>query len=211
MKKMLSRLGEFRNGVMPGLDILLNEKESLCDDKDTADTIMAIPCHESGAFPNMVTDSTGGSTGVTLASTGPQQTVVIPCQLLDFISGAITLALPFAFTVVSALFRTNKPATTGSKGATLTLSTSGGAVTGGVMTLTSANQNTTGGTAAASAISGTNATVVAGGTVIITPSSVTTFVEGDGWVEVTVTNNDLANTLATLNKLISQLNQVIPR
>ena len=151
--------------------------------------------------PAAITDNTTGTaaptTGVLAIAT--EQTVVIPTQNLDFInSGAITLALPYAFTVISALYRTNKPATTGSKAATLTLSTSTGAVTGGVVSLTSANLNTQGGTNAMSAISGANATVAAGGTIIVTASSVTTFVEGDGWIEVTVQNNSLANEVATV-------------
>jgi hypothetical protein len=145
-----------------------------------------------------ITNSSGGS-GTTIAATSVQQTIIIPAQLLDFANAAVwTTSVPFAFTVLSALWRTGKPASTANKGTTLTLSTSAGAVTGGVMTLTTANQNTTGGTAAATAISGANATVAAGGTIIITPSSTTTFVEGDGWVEITVTDNDLANALTAL-------------
>lgn len=131
-----------------------------------------------------------------VVATAFKQTIVMPAQLADFVnSGAWTIAVPFAFTVLSALWRTGKPASTSSKLATLTLSTSAGAVTGGVMALTTANQNTTGGTVAASAISGANATGAAAGTIIVTASAVTAFVEGDGWVEVTVSNNDLASPL----------------
>ena len=71
-------------------------------------------------------------------------------------------------------------------------------MTGGVVSLTSANLNTQVGTNAMSAISGANATVAAGGTIIVTATSVTTFVEGDGWIEVTVQNNSLANEVATV-------------
>jgi hypothetical protein len=122
-----------------------------------------------------------------------QDTIILPFQLTDFAnSAAYARGIPFNFTVLSALFRTAKPASTTSKLATLTLSTTAGAVTGGVMALTTANQNTAGGTVAATAISGTNATSTAGTAVIITASSVTAFGEGDGWVEVTVRNNDLS-------------------
>ena len=158
--------------------------------------------------PTPMTDSTTGTVGRTLVSTSVETVMIIACQNLDLISaGAITQGVPFAFTVVSALWRTNKPATTASKGATVTLSTSAGAVTGGVMTLTSANQNTQGGTQAASAISGANATAPAGGTIILTPSAVTTFVEGDGWCEVTLIDNDLANSLASINNQINLISK----
>jgi hypothetical protein len=69
--------------------------------------------------------------------------------------------------------------------ATLTVGISGVAVTGGVMALTTANQNTIGGTVAASAITALNLGA-AGSTLEVTASAVTAFVEGDGWVEFTV-------------------------
>jgi hypothetical protein len=148
-----------------------------------------------------ITDNSGGTASSTagVVATASEGTVIIPAQLADFVnSGTWTIALPYGFTVLSALFRTGKPASTASKLTTLTLSTSAGAVTGGVMALTTANQNTTGGTVAATAISGANATAAAGGTIIVTPTSTTAFVEGDGWIEVTVKNNDLANAIATM-------------
>lgn len=148
-----------------------------------------------------ITDNSGGAKNATSAviAVAIQQTIVVPVQLADFVNSATwKLALPFAFTLKSALFRTGKPASTAAKAATLTTTVSGQAVTGGVMGLTTANQNATGGTVAASAISGANATGLAGGTVEFAVSGVTAFVEGDGYVEFTVTNNDLANTLATI-------------
>ncbi len=152
-----------------------------------------------GFKPNRLTDNSGGTAGDTIAAAGLKQTVIIPMQLSDLVnSGAWALALPFAFTILSALFRTGKPASTSSKLATLTLSTTGGALTGGVMALTTANQNATGGSVAATAISGANATGAAGDSIIATASSVTAFVEGDGWVEITVRNNDLAATIASI-------------
>lgn len=148
----------------------------------------------TGSEANLV-----NQTAAAAIATAYRQTVIIPCQLADLAnSEAWTIAVPFAFTVLSALFRTGKPASTSAKAVTLTISTSAGSLTGGVMSLTSANQNTTGGTVAASAISGANATAAAAGTIIATPSSVTAFVEGDGWVEVTVQNNDMKNYLASL-------------
>lgn len=159
-------------------------------------------------LPAKITDSSGGTAGNTLAATVAQQTLILPVQLADFVnSGTWKVTPPFAFTVLSAQFRTGKPASTAAKAATLTLSTTGGAVTGGVMSLTSANQNTTGGTAAATAISGANATQAAAADIIVTASAVTAFVEGDGWIEVVVRNEDLAAALASLASRVNSLVQ----
>lgn len=149
--------------------------------------------------PNRITDSSGGTAGDTIALATVKQTVVIPLNLADLVNSATwKIALPFAFTLLAAVFRTGKPAADASKLATLTLSTTTGAVTGGVLALTTANQNATGGTVSATAISGAGATAVAGSVIIATASSVTTFTEGDGWIEMTVSNNDLANAIASL-------------
>jgi hypothetical protein len=149
-----------------------------------------------------LTDNSGGtannSTG--LAANAVKQTFIIPIQLLGLVNAGVwKIAVPFAATVLSALFRTGKVVSTAAKAATLTVTTNGGgAVTGGVMALTSANQGTTGTGLAASAISGAGATITAGQTIEVTVSSVTAFVEGDGYVEFVVSNNDLANAIATL-------------
>lgn len=126
-------------------------------------------------------------------ATASEQTYVIPAQLADFANSQVwKIAVPYAFTVKSALFRVGKAATTAAKAATMTLTVSGNAVTGGVISLTSANCTPTGASVAASAISGANATGAAAGTIEFTASSVTAFVEGDGYFEVVVTNNELA-------------------
>lgn len=161
--------------------------------------------------PVSITDNTGGTASSTLVSTAPQ--VLVPSftlQLADIVSAAAyEIVVPYAFTISSALWRTGKAASTSSKLATLTLSTTGGSITGGVMALTTANQNTAGGSVAATAISGANATQAAGSAIILTASSVTAFVEGDGWCELTLINNDLANTLSSIaakcNKIIDAL------
>ncbi len=118
-------------------------------------------------------------------------------QLADLAAGTFKVAVPFAFTVTAVSFRTAKAATTAAKAATLTAGINGTPVTGGVVGLTSANQNTIGGTVAGSAITAAN-TGTAGQTLEVTASAITAFVEGDGYVEFTVTNNDLANAIATL-------------
>lgn len=159
-----------------------------------------------GAAQATVTDNSGGAAAPTtgVVANAYKQTVVLPVQLLDLAAGTFAIALPFAFTVTAALFRTAKPASTGGKAAALTVVINGSAATGGVMSLTTANQNTIGGTVAASAISGAT-TGTAGQTIGVTASSVTTFSEGDGWVEFTVTNNDLKNAAATIIALENAL------
>lgn len=115
-------------------------------------------------------------------------------QLLASLVNANTyrIAVPFAFTVISARTVADVAASTSSKLATLTLSTTAGAVTGGVMALTTLNMTPTGAAVSATAISGANAIGTAGQEVILTVSSVTAFVEGAAHVEVVVQNNDLA-------------------
>lgn len=148
-----------------------------------------------------LTDNSGGTAAPTagVSANANKETIIIPIQLLGLVDTAVhKIALPFAFTLLSALFRTGKVVSTGSKLSTLTTKVSGGAVTGGVMALTSANQNTTGGTVAATAISGAGATGAAGGTLEVAVSSTTAFVEGDGYVEFTVLNLDKAHQAATI-------------
>lgn len=149
-----------------------------------------------------VPDNSGGTAN---AATGvvanlAKQTFILPVQLAD-IAAAETykIAVPFAFTLNSVGFRTGKPASTAAKLATLTAQVNGTPVTGGVVALTSANQNATGTLTAGSAITALN-TGTAGQTAEVATSAVTAFVEGDGWVEFSVTNNDLANAIATLIK-----------
>lgn len=140
-----------------------------------------------------VATSTGAVKSTQTAGSANQakQVLIIPVGTLVLIADTNTyrVAVPYAFTVLSARFVTDKPATTSSKLTTLTLSTTGGSVTGGVMALTSATCTPTGNPIAATAISGANASQSAGAEVIITASSTTAFVEGTGHVEVVVSNN----------------------
>jgi len=146
-----------------------------------------------------VTDNSGGvanaSTGVVAALA--KYTALIPIQLLDLATGTWKLNIPHAFTVTSIGVRIGRPATTASKAATLTAQVNGTPVTGGVVSLTSANATPTGALVAGTAITALN-TGTAAQTVEAAVSAVTTFVEGDGHIEFGITNNDLANAVATL-------------
>jgi hypothetical protein len=129
--------------------------------------------------------SINATTGAATLSPAGKQTILMPFQLADIAAGTFKIGMPSGFIVTSALFRTAKPASTAAKLATLTVSIGGTPVTGGVIALTTANQNTIGGSVAASAITGAN--IGAGGTTLeVTASAVTAFIEGDGWVEFTV-------------------------
>lgn len=154
----------------------------------------------TAAFASRVVDSSGGvatpATGIS-ANVG-KYTLIFPLgQLSGLISGTRKVALPHAFTVQSVTARVGNPPTTAAKAVTLTGQISGVAMTGGVLALTSANMTPSGATVAGSAITALNVGA-AGATVEFALSSVTAFVEGDGWVEVGILNNDLINAIATL-------------
>lgn len=97
---------------------------------------------------------------------------------------------PFAYKLVSIGFRTRVVASTGGKAATLTAQINGVACTGGVVGLTTANQNVSGGLTAGTAITalnvGTNVQPVQAAV-----SAVTAFSEGDGYVEYVVQNTNV--------------------
>jgi len=123
--------------------------------------------------------------------TASEQVIQIPVLDISLINSAVYKAdIPFGFTLKSAQFRTGQIATGAGAAATLTATVNTLAVTGGVISLTLASQNASGNTVAASAISGANATGVAG-TVEWTVSGVTAWTAGTGYIEMVVTNNDL--------------------
>lgn len=123
------------------------------------------------------------------ARTKQTQTVILPLRLADIAAGVFAVNVPFNFTLNSTLFRTFAPATTAAKAATLTPIIGAVPVTGGVMALTSANQNAINNTVAGTAITA-GATGTANSILGVTASAVTAFIEGSGQVEFSVTNND---------------------
>lgn len=104
-------------------------------------------------------------------------------KLADLVNTNV-LALPvqYDFTLLSIGFRVRTPATTAAKLATLTARINGTPVTGGVVSLTSANATPTNTLVAGTAITALN-TGTAGQTIEAIVSAVTAFVEGDGNVE----------------------------
>jgi hypothetical protein len=128
------------------------------------------------------------------ANTQPQNnpfatTLIMPISALSGLANSQTrkMKVGFAGTVVAVRYRAGTPTSTASKLATLTSQISGSAITGGVMSLTTATTNAAGGTVAGTSITAAN-TFTAGQTLEVAVSSVTAFVEGDGWVEFDVTN-----------------------
>ena len=115
--------------------------------------------------------------------------IIIPVAALANLvnSQVLKIAVPFPFTLDSALFRVgDKAVTTAAKAATVQTKVSGTNTTGGTVELVSADLTPTGATKALSAITGAN-TGAAGGTIEIAVSGVTAFAEGNGWFECTVT------------------------
>lgn len=143
-----------------------------------------------------------------LIANAVKQTVIIPIPTnVDFVNSAQwDLALPFAGTLNTIGYRVGKPVTTGSKLATLTASVQDVAVTGGVVSLTSATMTPTGAAVAGTAITAGN-TFTAGQKIGFAVSSVTAFVEGDGYIELGVSNTDLQK-LFTLSSAETNLKVV---
>lgn len=146
-----------------------------------------------------ITDSSGGTAGTTLASTLAKRTLIMPIPLFAGLANSqvYKLEVPFAFSLTKIGVRVGVPVTTAAKAATLTAQINGVAVTGGVVSLTSAAATPTGTLVAGSSITAAN-TGTAGQTVEAAVSAVTAFVEGGGWIEFGVTNLDLANAIASL-------------
>lgn len=150
------------------------------------------------------TDNSGGTKSDTIAATCVKNTVIIgPFSMALLVNSQIwKVPIPYAFTVTAATFRDDIAITTGAKAATLTTQISGAACTGGVISVS--GTYATGATQAGTSISGGNIGT-AGQTLEIAVSSVTTFSEGYGHVELTVTNNDLAATIAAIAFKANQL------
>lgn len=143
------------------------------------------------------TDNSGGTKSDTIAATVAKFTQIIGPFSMALLVNSQLWKVPIqpGFTVNSATFRCNVAITTGAKAATLTTQINGVACTGGVVTV--AGTYATGATQAGTAISGAN-TGTAGQTLEIAVSGVTAFTEGVGHVELSVTNTDLAATIAAI-------------
>lgn len=150
-------------------------------------------------------DSTGGTPGTALAAVAVRSTIVLgPFSMALLVNNQLwQIAIPYAFTVVAAAFRCDVAVTTGAKAATFQVQVNSVNTTGGQIVV--AGAQATGAAILASAISGANVGVAGNGLGVIV-SGVTTFTEGYGHIELTVTNKDLANTISSI---ASNLNAAI--
>lgn len=121
---------------------------------------------------------------------GAQMTLSLYTTLAGLVNTQVlAAAVPFAFKLNSVGFRVRTPATTAAKLATLTGQIQGTPVTGGIISLTSANATPTNTLVAGTTITALNVGA-AGNSVGVAVSAVTAFIEGDGYVEFNVTNTN---------------------
>lgn len=167
--------------------------------RDDSGFLVDVNASVADLSPPILTDNTGGTVSTTLAAAAAKNVIIIPIPDMTKLANSqiFEVLMPYAFTVNSALFRTNVAVSTGAKAATFTAGVDGSAMTGGVIVV-SGTQATGVATNSTSITAGNTGTAT--NKVSFTVSSVTTFVEGEGQLEVTVTNTDLANTLSSLAK-----------
>jgi hypothetical protein len=157
-------------------------------------------------LPASFTDNTGGSVSSTLAAGVGILTIPLYVNLADLANHDVLTAYTpgYAFKILGMSFAVEKAATTAAKLATLTPYISGAAVTGGVISLTSANCTPQGAVIAGTTVTAAN-TGSSASTISITGSSVTAFVEGAGWILLQVQNLDTANAVASIASKINAL------
>lgn len=159
------------------------------------------------AIVEPLTDSTTGTAATTLAAGVGIQTLAFFIDLATLANGdTLTNYTPgYKFKLLSFDFRVHKAATTAAKAATLNLEIGTTNVTGGAIALTSANCTPAGAAVAGSAITAAN-TGTSSDTLSIEASSVTAFVEGNGWAIIKIQNMDTADAVASLATVLRNHN-----
>lgn len=147
-----------------------------------------------------LTDSTTGTAGSALAAGAGVQTIALHVNLAALANGDIlTNYTPgYKFKVLSVAFAVEVAVTTADKAADLNLEIGTTNVTGGVLSLTSANMTPKGAVVAGTAITAAN-TGSAAATLSIEAANVTAFAEGSGWLLIKLQNMDTADAVASLN------------
>jgi hypothetical protein len=168
----------------------------------------------TGRSPKLVgvatlTNSTTGAASNTLAAGVGVQTLAIYVQLAQITGTTIFAALlGYNFKVLGIQFVVEVAVTTAAKGATIIPYINGAAVTTTGVVLTSALCTPKGTT-----IAGGNVTAANTGTntnpLQLVASGVTAFVEGTGWVILTIQNMDTANSDASLASKINAILGVV--
>lgn len=169
-------------------------------DADTTVRVLHLP---GPGGSSALTDSSGGVVGSTIASDIATQTFIVAVSLAKLANAQeICIDPGFAGKITAVNFRVgDTPATTAAKLATVTAEVAGVGVTGGAVALTSANCTPSGAQVAGSAITALN-TFTSAQRIGVLVSAVTAFVEGNGYVELTVVNTDLAAAIASINAQI---------
>lgn len=176
-------------GVTVGDDLMCNASGQLITATSTYPVIGV--CMKTGTTSDVgqvLLDVKGPSMGVTA---GPAIVMPVRIPLTNLTTDAayrtaIPISAPGVLTGVYVIPET--VASTTGKASTITVSTDAGALTGGVVALTSANCKLTA-AIAGTAISGANATVTAANTITLTTSSTTSFSGDTGsvWLYITAT------------------------
>lgn len=147
-----------------------------------------------------LTDSTTGTAGTTLAAGAGVFTLSIPITLAQ-ITGAgdvLTNYTPgYKFKILGVHFAVTVAVTTAGKAADLNLEIGTTNLTGGVVSLTSANCTPLGAVVAGTAVTAAN-TGSASDTISIESASVTAFAEGEGVLLIRIQNMDTADAIASL-------------
>lgn len=155
----------------------------------------------------LITDNSSGAASSTLAAGVGISTLAFYVTLANIANNTDLIGQftpGYAFKLLSIVFAVEKPVTTGSKLATLTPKIGGSAVTGGVLSLTSAALTPNGTVLAASNITGGN-TGTASQTLEIAATAVTAFSEGTGWIIIKIQNTDVRDAFATLASKINSI------
>jgi hypothetical protein len=154
----------------------------------------------ASALAEAITDNSTGSASSTIAAGAGVHTISIPITLAQ-ITGAgdvLTNYTPgYKFKILSVDARVTSAVTTASKAATLNLEIGSTNLTGGSVSLTSANCTPLGAAIAGSAVTGNN-TGSSSDTISVEASSVTAFAEGAVVLLIRIQNMDTADAIASL-------------
>lgn len=158
------------------------------------------PITVTGLIPTALTDNTTGVASNTLAAGVGRFTLSIPIVLASVAGAGDILTnylLGFAFKILTVDCRVVTPATTVSRSFAINLEIGTTNLTGGVVSLTTANCTTLGAAIAGTAVTAAN-TGTAADTLSVEAASVTAFAEGEVVLLVCVQNMDTAGAVASL-------------
>lgn len=144
-------------------------------------------------------NTTGAASGTTMAAGVGVYTLTFPIENASIANGDVVVAyVPgHKFKILKVTYVTNKPVTTGSKLSTITPKITGVAVTGGVLSLTSATMTPVGTLVAGTAVTAAN-TGSSTDSITLTASATTAFVEGNGSFVIQIQNMDSADAAAAI-------------